>query len=722
MKKKEDLKKHLSGEKSGLKAEHCKNSIIIFILLFYDLSYSQIPIDGFCALETHIVPQSYNGLLAADINLDGTDELILYSNSLKQVGIFFPGAEIENQFIEFSTASEISQLKKFKDKEDHEGLFVSVERKLRKVSLIYLSEDELLENKGEIIFDSFPENVHCSDLDLNGTDEIIVSGSGFDGISILTKDGEIINERKILNGTSFSEAVFVDLNSDQYPDILAFNILENSLQFFYNNTLGEFRLERSLNYPVKLNLIRTRDFDKDGFNDIIFSSGTSIEILFGDFQSGFERTSTTRLMFKPDGFLFGNFNRDEIMDLTYYNSESGKLNLLFGSKENGFYEGITYLQQPMLSSISEFNYNESASLACLSESGGLYFISTLKEFNRDLKIIPALHPGAIKQFDYSNNGITDISFIDGSDNSLKIFLSDKKGIPSFYYSIPLSENHTEIAVDEFFKKRKSFYCYTKGKPLIELFTINLPANKLDRKQLYAPGEILDLSLKHVDSSLVNVFLLYNKKSKLYLGKFDNRDLSITFREYPFIDRNVSDAELILNNNPEVYYWKTEGDFFYFNLAEMKMGPINYKNYFQIGKSEDMEVKLFGSDNYDSESPGLVGLVQKENNNYALVLDNNNLKVLSQSTDSNTNGKKIFSHGFFGESSLKGVINFTVNSKDDNSINRLIINGDGKYYEFTPMLAAENVSDYFIARLDQKKYYLIYSNKVEGCLSVKSLSR
>jgi hypothetical protein len=39
-----------------------------------------------------------------------------------------------------------------------------------------------------------------------------------------------------------------------------------------------------------------------------------------------------------------------------------------------------------------------------------------------------------------------------------------------------------------------------------------------------------------------------------------------------------------------------------------------------------------------------------------------------------------------------------------------------------MFAAENVSDYFFARLDRKNYYLVYSNKKEGYLSIKSLKK
>ena len=45
----------------------------------------------------------------------------------------------------------------------------------------------------------------------------------------------------------------------------------------------------------------------------------------------------------------------------------------------------------------------------------------------------------------------------------------------------------------------------------------------------------------------------------------------------------------------------------------------------------------------------------------------------------------------------------------------------KTYSLNQMLAAENVSDYFFARLDRKNYYLVYSNK-EGGLSITSVKK
>jgi hypothetical protein len=720
MKKKEDLKKHSSEDKTGLITGHCRSSIVLFFLLFYDLSYSQIPLDGFCKLENYSVPLGYTGMITSDLDLDGNDELILYSNTTRQIGIFFPSTDTDTTFIEFKTSAEISRLKQIKESDSF--LFAAVERKIRKISYLYLTADSLFENKGEITFDSFPENVYPGDIDLDGNDEVLVSGSGFDGLSLLYRAGNNIGERKIISGTSFIEAILIDLNTDGYPDILAFNILEGTLQFFYNNTNGDFSLERSLSYPIKLHLLKTGDLNEDGFDDIIYLSGTSLEILFGDFQSSYEVKTSVQLKAGPEGIQFGSFNNDNSIDFAYLNSNDGTINLRFGKPDFEFYERITYVQRPFAKSFVKFNYNKSDAIAVLSEDGELSFISKLKSFNSGVKIIPAIEPDEINKFDLGNDGGTDISFIDHNDNSLNLFITNNLSVPSAYYSFPLLEDHREIITDEFYKQRKTFYCYTKGKPLIEVLRYNFKTNKLSRRQLYAPGNIFDLTLQRVDSSLVNVFILYNKQSKLFLGKFENKDMSVTFKEYPFIDRNVTLAELQINNNPKAYYWKSEGDFNYFDMAEIKTGPYIYKNFFQVRKSDSLSIYLYGANKADNEYPSVVSLVRKETSNYALVITNNRINVLSESGYGNPNGSKFFSQGHFSETSETGIINFTAYSVDDDYVKRLSISGNGKNYNFIKMLAAENVSDYFIARLTQNKYYLVYSNKKEGFISISSVKK
>jgi len=713
--------KRLSGEKTGLKTGLLKNSFILLFLFYSSLSYCQIPINGFCFQKKYALPKDYERIISADLNSDGNDELILYSPVSKRLGIYngIPGEQAELK--EYQLSSEITQLRRLKDKTGSSNLFAAVERRLRKISLIYLSIDSLSEKEGEVSFDSYPENIFTGDIDLNGIEEILVSGSSFDGLSILFRSIGGIGEKKIITGTIFSEAIFVELNDDGYPDVLAFNVLENSLQFFINNTNGIFRLSRSIQYAEKINLLQSIDLNRDGFQDIVYTAGNRIEILSGDALAKYNEKTSIQIGNKPSRIHFGDFNGDKIFDLAFSISKDN-LSIMFGKNGLQFYEPVPYLKNSFLTTFTRFSTGLSNNIACILESGELVIINSEAEPVNDMKTTLAIQAGAVKQFDYANDGIPDISFIDEYDKSLKIFLNTQAGIPSSLYTFPLADDHKEILVDEFFKQRKIFYCYTKGAPLLEVFRYNFITGKLNRKQLYAPGEILDVALQRIDSTFVNIFLIYNKQSKLYLGKFENRDLSVTFREYPFIDRNVSLAEIFIRDEPVVYYWNSEGDSLQFKMAQIKAGPNIYETFFEIPKSKSLRTNLYGADKYSNEYPWVVSIVQNETENYLLVIAGDKFSISNQLFRSAEENEKEFGRGFFGETSIKGIINFTVNSVDDNYINKMIYREKAKTYSLNQMLVADNVSDYFFARLDGKNYFLVYSNKKEGFLSITSLKK
>jgi len=713
--------KHLSGEKTGLKAGLLINSCIFIFLLFSSIINCQIPINGFCTLKSIQVPKGFQSLIPADINFDGDDELICYSSTLKRIGLLSNNSDHNFELKEFLLNSELSQLKPLGDKYQKAKYLIAIERKQRKISLHTLSPDMLNQNIAEITFDSYPEKIQTADIDLDGIEEILVSGSGFDGLSILSRSESNFGEKKIITETSFSDAIFIDLNDDMYPDVLAFNILENSLQYYLNNTNGEFRLNRSDRYPARINLLQAVDINLDGIKDIVYSVNDNLEILCGDLQSSYERKKTIWLDMIPSGIQFGDFNNDEIIDIACIEYQN-KINVFFGKEDSTFYEGITYLQNSSLINFSKFQNQNSENIACLFESGEINTIATVSEIQSDIRIVPSIKSGTVKKFDYAEDDVPDISYIDEYDNSLKLFLNDERGIPQEFYSFPLVDSHKEILVDEFFKRRKIFYCYTKGSPLLEVLRYNFYTNKLYRKQLYAPGEILDVALQRMDSTVVNVFLVYNKNSKLYLGKFENRDLSVTFREYPPIDRNVNLAGLLVNENPEIYYWKSEGDSLQFKSVEIISGPNINKTHFEISESDSLKVDLYRSDTYYNDYPSLVSFVQLKTDNYMLVLSGNKISVSKNIINPSAKKIKKFDRGYFGGTSVKGINNFTVNTEDDFYIYKLVFSDKARSFTLRRMLDAENVSDYFFARLDKKNYYMIYSNKKEGYLSILPLKK
>ncbi|MBK9098205.1 MAG: VCBS repeat-containing protein [bacterium] len=459
----------------------------------------------------------------------------------------------------------------------------------------------------------------------------------------------------------------------------------------------------------------------DGIPDIIYTINNRIEIVFGDYRSEFKNKISLKIEGEPASVQIGDFNSDKVPDIAYL-ILNNSLNIIFGKDGQQFYESVPYLKNASIISFTRSRFASAFELACLTSSGELTLLSS-RIFNpSDIKISLGVSAGAVTKFDYDNDGNDDIAFVDENDRSLKLLVNNNSGIPSKYYSIPLAEAHTEIKVDEFFKFRKIFYCYSEDAPLLEVFRYNFNTDKISRKQLYAPGEILDVYFQRIDSSFVNIFVLYNKKSKMYLGKFENKDVSITFKEYPVIDRNVTEAELFVMDEPVIYYWKSENNTFEFKTVRIKTGPNVEKTNLRVSNSIDTKVNLYGADQFDNEYPFVASLVQSEMENYLVVVSADKISISKKINESIGNEKPEFGKAFFGETSIKGINNFTVNSINDNYIYKLVYRQTDNTYLLNQMFPAENVSDYLFARLNKKNYFLVYSNKEENCISIRSLKK
>ncbi|HEY7751306.1 MAG TPA: hypothetical protein VH917_03360, partial [Ignavibacteriaceae bacterium] len=287
--------------------------------------------------------------------------------------------------------------------------------------------------------------------------------------------------------------------------------------------------------------------------------------------------------------------------------------------------------------------------------------------------------------------------------------------------IPLADNYSEIRTEETFPLEKTFYCFSKGNKLIEVIRINFDSNKIQKKQLYSPGLLEDLQIKRADKTLVEVYIIYHKSNKLHLGKYEHRDLSITFKEFPAVDLNVINAGLLLEKEPSIYYWKEVSDTLTFTKAEIKTGPNEYSEYFSLPSASGMKIITV-----TGESEPAVPFIFS-----MLVSDKNNTAIKSGKPDPNiyfpANGgmelkpkniHKLFL--FVNESS--DITELMIYIPAEKTLNKFEFSSEEKNFKLVPVLQVENIQDYVIDNFDSSNNHLIYSNIKEGCLSILELKQ
>ena len=708
------MRRHLKGGNTDLKTGRSYSFLILFLILSQNIS-AQIPINGFCEYNSYQVPSGYEHCLPVDINSDSFSEIILYSSSKKKIAIV-SGLITRNKLLikEYSLPFEISKLEPLKNK----GMYVFSSRQNRLLGLLKIFGDEKPKVISKLEFDSFPENINIGDVNNYGVEEFLISGSGFDGISLIYQYKGRLGESKIIGGSSFCFSTFIDLSNNGFYDIVACNLLERSLQFYYNDGEGNFNLMRSLSSDKKFYSINSYDIDNDTFEDLVVSNTGSITILYGDFQSSYKEKVVIPVKHIPEEVLPGDFNQDGLTDLAYVDYTNGTIFIIFGKDGKEFYKEVLYRKTNDLTDVHQINNT----LWFLSDDGQLFSIERFNGFTKNVNFVPAVNPTAIQHFDYAEDRVKDICFIDRYKSELNLLISDEEGIPSLYYTMPVASDHEEIIAEVTTSGDNIFYCFTKGSRLLEIIKTNFENETIERKQLYSPGDIQDLKVKRVDSTLTNIFITYNNTNRLFLGKFEYRELSVTFKQYPSVDRNVLNSELIAAEEPIIYYWKEYSDTLYYKKAVIKTGPNEYENIIHLPKPDSIVFSSISSDLQNNGPTNVISILRSGKSDFTLVSDYwkpdfTYSLIFPEWLNIKEENQLFFS---FINSGIKN--NLVVYSPEQKSLSKIDLSNTSKRLNFTKLIDSVDAADYFIGSIFPGKYHFVFSNKREGCISLIQLKK
>ena len=547
-------------EKSGLKTGFQKFNIVLSFYLFFSIDvFSQVPINGFCRFTDIKIDSGLTSVFSLNYNGDLYSDLLLYNPETKNV-LLMKGdrqREFGNRKY-FSVPIEFSKIKNiYNSSRSSLGYAFTSRRKL--FAGIYD-----IDNDGDFKlykikkFKYYPDNIGIADVKSNGDFQYLISGSVFQGLSLLDENNIGFDEKKITTRASYSTSAFVDLNSDGYPDIAAFNIITNSIDFFYNNSRGVFKLVRSIPTDDKISSLFATDFDKDHYDDLLYIEGNTIQIKYGDFTNAYDSVLSINTNFRPNKFIVGDFNNDGINDIAYLNTDEGVVSIIYFKSKFDYYPEVLYLRRDGITDLTQYTDKLINGIAAVSSYGYVYLLYDIKRGIFDYDFSIGGDPSVVSSFDYDNDGMMDICFTDNFDNSLKMIVRNKNGMPYLYYSYPLFETHSKIIVDDTDPVTKTFYLYEPGKKLIEIVKGDLKENKFARTSLYSPGAIKDIKIiKRGDKN--EIYVAYTKENKLNLALFDYSNYKYNFSNYSDISDNSFNACINVGGKVSVYYWHKEND-------------------------------------------------------------------------------------------------------------------------------------------------------------------
>ncbi|UCH64772.1 MAG: VCBS repeat-containing protein [Ignavibacterium sp.] len=718
--KNDDLKRHLKEERTGSITELARFSVIILCLLCSNSAYSQIPINGFCNLNSYPSFTGYTQLTTYDLNNDSYPDILLYSPNSSSI-IIAEGKE-NFEFTDYKIVNVpyyLSNLIPLGEESAYSMDYVFTSRKSRTAGIFNIPLSGDFNPIAEIEFDSFPENIGAADINKDGYSEYLISGSGFNGLSVLFFKDDELTEIKININQSYSEAVFAEVSNDGYPDIIAFNLFSNSIDIFYNDGTGNFELIRQINPGANVESIQSVKIDNDEYIDIVYTAGNSFKILYGDFRSAFDSSLVINTQYNPHKYIIADFNSDSDNDIAYVDTTYGLLSVIFGKEKNQFYDEVLYLKKKGIINLNLLSSYTSAGLALLNYHGAISTISKLSSLVDEMDIVPVLEASVISTFDYGNDGVPDYSYIDNFSNSINFLINSPNGIPSSFYSEIISGEHNSIKVNDVYSFKKTFYAFSPGDKILEAIKFDFKSGEIESHQLYAPGSIEDIEI-YKSKKVERIYLAYQRNNYLRFGEYNYKNSEYVLREYATIDSNVVAANIFSSTEPILNYWKTTGDSLQSIEVKITSRGINYTEKGKIVIIPDYSINFLTQFSSNQKNPISFALFNSDTQFFGIVSDEsmfNITKPIGYRYDFVSNKSNLlYSEGkkqFVNQNAFLYIWR-------DGYFNELEINDFGNDLILTRLFDAKQVMDFIVQEFTSENNYLIYSQQSEGFLSLQRL--
>jgi len=717
------MKKPCRGEKTGLKIEIKQISFLLIVLFFVPETYSQIPINGFCKFNEFKVDSNYTSLLSLNYNKDSQTDLILFNQQLKSI-ISFQGGKSGKfeKYSKFHVPFEPTKITPIQGNGKRITGYFFTSRKNRIAGVYEFT------NKGKpllrnfIKFDSFPENVSGGDIDRSGNFKFLISGSAFKGLSLLTIDKNEIRNQKIVDNQSYTNALLVDVTGDGYLDIVAYNLLGRSLEFYYNNTIGEFRETRKIKLNDQINSLQNFDINLDTYQDLAFSMGKSIQIIYGDSVSSYEKSISIETLFHPDKFILGDFNKDGKIDVAYINLNSQALSIIFAKSEYEYYPETIYLKKEGITNLIPFYSKFVNGIALISSRGYIYSITNLSGITEEVNISLGAEPGAISSFDLSNNGINDLVFIDNFDNSLKLIVRNNAGIPSVLYTAKLFGNYSRIVTDGQNPGNNTFYCYSPGQKVIEVISIDSKNGNVSRNSLYAPGGIQQVKIFSSKESGTKISAVYLKNGILGLSQFEFKDFRYITSDYPVIDKNVFSVSESANLVPEIFYWKKEDSLQVLYKASLLNSFKDPVKYFQFRMKDTTLINSFTGDMFNRDEHVSISFFETPHKNFAVLSSEKHPSIIVSKDLINHFRIKNKNQLFFGEMKFSRLKKLFIYVPDEGALHLIDFVKQGKEIVIWKINDSPGVQNYFIKNMNYKDYHFVYTDSKSNCIKIKQITK
>ncbi|PID62530.1 MAG: hypothetical protein CR986_01215 [Ignavibacteriae bacterium] len=685
--KKEDMKMRLREGNNVFPKDKIFIAIIfIFLSLKID---AQIELNNFGKVNVVKTFPGYKNFTLTDFNKDNVNDIILFGRQSKSFVLHkgIKGSTFSHAIKKFFFYP-IDDFKWFNKSKSGTNYYIFISREKRIAGLVSFTKNYSLQLLNTVKFNSYPTSIEICDFTSDGKNEALIYGNNFNGIEIIQNNGYNLNTCRILKQNSFADLSIMDFNQDGMKDIIAIDVLSNSIKFFDNIDNLEFAQSRTIERESIIHSINSFDYNSDSFVDLISVTDNNFEVFYGDSVYSFTELEKSNSQFTHSKLLFNDFNRNDKMDLVSLDKINSSIIFQFDYLTNN------NIFKFKVDKVSELK-NEKRNILIYKTTGTLYRISDKQKNETDFSIFANNEALKINYATQEKNKSINIIYNSNNESSLSLFNLDDKANLKSLISYDFTNTNNEFGFSD---DAKMLIGYTKDSKLLEI--INLKnSNKPQHLYFYSRYPVNNFFWN--DDNQIS--LIETNKNNLFLEKVKlHSDYCLT-ESTNLIDSSLVSSVATTPNN--IFFWNKKNT----NYSLIKVKNNNRKKIINI-KRKNFPKEFSMITNYSNKNEFLTSIKSDSKEKIYWIKNNRYIKLSSKNSAKiilNENNSKLYS------SSNKNYLFVSEN----NFVKKYKINEKLKTITIKDSIKTNNLNDFFITNFFGETY-IIYTDTLNNLISFK----
>lgn len=483
------------------------------------VAWPQISLGGFCRAFSTDIPSGFTRLQPVNVNDDRFTDLFCFSPDTA-AALVMQGEPGTGFSLLSAPAMRYPISEAVIADRGPSGLprIFFASRSARKAGFLEIDNKGGVSTQRHFALDYPPGDISAIDTDFDGKLEYLVGGMLYQGITLIDQEDDEWTVTTFADSLTYSNLFFADLNQDEFQDIAAYDLYQATIHYFINHANNHFVWRQSVQVHPGVNTVLPARYPIAG-NELFYYL-TDDGLQAASFKEE-ERTITS--LVSGSAFrkmLAWDYNRDGRNDIAALVKEQQGISLRFQTTENRFSDELRLFGGSCIDDMIPLRTFLNDGIAAIDGHGRLYTLSTLRGVKDSAAIALDISPDVIGSFNYLNDTMRDLYFIDHASMQFAMLLFNSQGIPSTYLSTPVSEPFDRVYVDDESPYNKVFCLYSAEGSSVEVVNYAFSGQAIEKYYLYVDGRIKDVRIMKEDVESVDIKVAWHDGTELQLSTFE----------------------------------------------------------------------------------------------------------------------------------------------------------------------------------------------------------